>query len=129
MRRAHASVGAFQSNVRGMSNVRKRCLELVREIDQVLDAPAPPPPSISAGISAADNKRQRCLELVREIDQVLDSVQRSLDREQEEQDRILRVVARWSRLASSLTSRWFERNSPTVSEIIIACELSALLDA
>ena len=38
MRRAHASVGAFQSNVRGMSNVRKRCLELVREIDQFLAA-------------------------------------------------------------------------------------------
>ena len=70
MRRAHASVGSFQLNVRGMSNVRKRCLELVREIDQVLDGVSPPPPpSISAGISAADNKRQRCLELVREIDQ------------------------------------------------------------
>ena len=32
-----------------MSNVRKRCLELVREIDQVLDGvPPPPPPSISS---------------------------------------------------------------------------------
>ena len=73
-------------------------------------------------------KADEIFALVAEIDEVLDTVRNSLDREREEHDRLERVVCRWSHLAWRLRWREYQRNSPSISEILVAAELAALLD-